>query len=165
MADQRYNTNGILDSCGYQTVAGPKGEWVYFNGPGYSHAGKKIFVNGVLKEVISAGSANDTGTVIYSVEKEAEFNGGNKARIKFLNKNLRYPMDAIDNEISGTMWILLIVDQEGIISNPIIQKSVAYPLDDEGLRIVQLLPDWIPASQAGRNVSSYKRFELTWKFR
>ena len=118
-----------------------------------------------MKEVISAGSANDTGTVIYSVEKEAEFNGGNKARIKFLNKNLRYPMDAIDNEISGTMWILLIVDQEGKISNPIIQKSVAYPLDDEGLRIVQLLPDWIPASQAGRNVSSYKRFELTWKFR
>ena len=45
------------------------------------------------------------------VEIESEFPGGAAAWLRYLNKNLRYPDDAVNNEIQGTVVVQFIVDK------------------------------------------------------
>src|ERR1044072_550133 len=63
--------------------------------------------NGVKEGVIENPKKDeDEGeTVVLKVEIESEYPGGINAWQRFLNKNLRYPQDAIDNEIQGTVVV------------------------------------------------------------
>ena len=116
-----------------------------------------------MKEVISAGSANDTGTVIYSVEKEAEFPGGDKAWMKFLTNNLngQVPLDHEAPAGKYTVWIQFIVDREGSVSDLKALTNNGYGMEEEAMRVLRKVPKWTPALQNGRNVKAYRKQPIT----
>src|SRR5882757_9454065 len=45
------------------------------------------------------------------VEIESEYPGGAAAWLRYLNKNFRYPDDAVNNEVQGTVIVQFIVDK------------------------------------------------------
>src|SRR4051812_6127762 len=51
------------------------------------------------------------------VEIESEYPGGAAAWQRYLNRNLRYPQEAIDNEVQGPVVVQFIVDKEGNVSD------------------------------------------------
>ena len=72
---------------------------------------------------------------------------------RFLNKNLRYPPEAIDNKRMGRVVIGFIVHPDGTASDFWIKVSTFKPLDEEALRVVKLLPHkWVPAKVNGKPV-------------
>jgi protein TonB len=73
-----------------------------------------------------------------------------------LNRNLRYPQEAIDNEISGSILVQFVVDEEGNVSNV---EKVRGPeaLGAEAVRVIRKSGKWTPALQGGRYVRSLKK--------
>jgi len=96
------------------------------------------------------------------VEIESEYPGGQGAWMRYLNKNFRYPQEAIDNEIQGTVVVQFIVDKEGIVSDV---EAVSGPqeLRDEAIRVIKKSGKWTPAVQNGRQVKSYKKQPIVFK--
>jgi protein TonB len=96
------------------------------------------------------------------VEIESEYPGGAAAWQRYLNRNLRYPQDAIDNEIQGTVVVQFIVDKEGQVSDV---ESISGPkeLRDEAVRVIKKSGKWTPAVQNGRQVKSYKKQPIVFR--
>lgn len=80
-------------------------------------------------------------------EISAKFPGGYKALQKFLAKNLRWPNEDWCGE--GKAYVRLTIDPTGKIKDSEIIRQI--PGDDflrnEVLRVMKLMPKWIPAYQ------------------
>jgi TonB family protein len=64
---------------------------------------------------------------------------------KFIANTLRYPKQAILDGVEGQVLVSFLVDTEGNISDPKIEKGVRKDLDNEAMRVVRLMPKWRPA--------------------
>lgn len=93
-------------------------------------------------------------TIVMAAEQNAEYKGGQEAMIKFLSENIRYPEEARKAKTAGTVYVAFTIDKNGKVTNATIKKSVSELLDAEALRVVQLMPGWIPAKQNGQPVES-----------
>ncbi len=102
---------------------------------------------------------NDTSSKkIYSkVEVEAVFPGGQKGWSNYLMTHLKYPEEAQKKEIQGLVVAQFVVNTNGALSDIKIIKSPSKILSDETLRIIKNSGKWIPASNNGEIVKSYKR--------
>jgi len=98
------------------------------------------------------------------VEIESEYPGGPSAWLRYLNKNFRYPDDAVNNEIQGTVVVQFIVDKEGNVSDV---NAISGPesggLREEAVRVIKKSGKWTPAVQNGRQVKSYKKQPIVFK--
>lgn len=116
------------------------------------------------KGVIEAPKKDDTDydKTFTKVEIESEYPGGASAWQRYLNKNLRYPQDAIDNEIQGTVVVQFIVDKAGVVSEV---EAISGPseLRDEAVRVIKKSGQWTPAVQNGRQVKSYKKQPIVFR--
>ena len=75
----------------------------------------------------------------------ALFPGGEEAYMKFLANNIKYPVIAQENGIQGLVEAVYTVDAKGKVSFVRIEKGVDPSLDNEVKRVIELMPDWIPA--------------------
>lgn len=98
----------------------------------------------------------DSSQILMKVEIEAEYPGGAAAWQRFLNKNLRYPEELLDNCIQGTAVVQFVVDKDGNVSNV---EAVSGPeeLGAEAVRVIKKSGKWMPAVQGGRQVRSLKK--------
>lgn len=89
------------------------------------------------------------------------FPDGEQALYNFIQKNLKYPI--IEHECfgdscslcpRGRVTIRFIVTKEGKIESPEIIRGTPL-LDKEALRIIKLMPSWIPAKHKGENVDTF----------
>jgi protein TonB len=96
------------------------------------------------------------------VEIESDYPGGASAWMRYLNKSLRYPQEAIDNEIQGTVVVQFIVDKAGNVSDV---EAISGPneLRDEAVRVIKKSGQWTPAVQNGRQVKSYKKQPIVFR--
>ena len=87
------------------------------------------------------------------VEVMPEFRGGDDARLKFLMENVFYPKKAREEKLQGKVYVGFIVEADGSLTNfSIIRSSGHSVLDEEALRVVKLMPNWIPGKQRGKPV-------------
>ncbi|MBU1014276.1 MAG: M56 family metallopeptidase [Bacteroidetes bacterium] len=86
------------------------------------------------------------------VEVDAEYVGGEKARVAFLSKNIKYPEEARKNGIQGRVHVTFVVEKDGSITNVRIAKGIGYGCDEEAVRVIKLMPNWIPGKQRGEPV-------------
>ncbi|MBS1667189.1 MAG: TonB family protein [Bacteroidetes bacterium] len=108
-------------------------------------------------------NSNNAKAIFTKVEIEAEYPGGQAGWIKYLNTNFKYPDEAINKEIQGTVVSKFIIDTNGVVSNIQIIKSANKILDDETISVIKNSGHWIPAVQNGRKVISYKIQPLVYK--
>lgn len=87
--------------------------------------------------------AQDT-TVLRTTDKLPEFPGGITEFMKWLTQNLRYPEKARSSKIQGKVVVSFIVNKDGSIASPKVQKSVDPLLDREALRVIRMMPHWKP---------------------
>ena len=91
-------------------------------------------------------------TVYPSVDIEPEPVGGMAAWNKFLQKNMRYPAQALDAQKSGRVFLTFVVEKDGHITDIKVMRGPGYGMDDEALRVLKLAPLWKPGVQHGRQV-------------
>lgn len=118
------------------------------------------------KGVIEAPKKDETNydEIFTKVEIESSYPGGPGAWMRYLNKTFRYPQEAQDDGIQGTVVVQFIVDKEGNVSEV---EAVSGPstggLRDEAIRVIKKSGKWTPAVQNGRKVKSYKKQPITFK--
>ena len=94
----------------------------------------------------------DTTKVYDVVERMPCFPGGNLMMQDFIEKNLRYPEECAKKGIQGRVIIALVVERSGKLTTIRVVKSVNPALEKEALRIVNLMPKWIPGRQSDKTV-------------
>ena len=97
------------------------------------------------------------------VEQMPQFPGGEAAMRKFISENLRYPKYAVDNGIQGRVVVRFIVQKDGSIRNIEVLRSLDKSLDQEAVRVIQLMPKWIPGKQNGKPVDVYFILPIVFK--
>ena len=78
-----------------------------------------------------------------------QFPGGDAALINFLNANIKYPPKAAQDRIEGKVIVQFMVKKSGKIDDIKVLRSVRKDLDNEAVRVVKMMPDFIPAKQNG----------------
>jgi TonB family protein len=129
-----------------------------------------LTVSFVLPNVIRAQSrpAPDTSykedydKTFTKVEVEAAFPGGNSAWRDFLYTHLVYPKQAVSKKIEGVVVVQFIVDYEGNVSSFVALTGDSI-LQEAALKAMKESPKWIPATQNGRKVRSYKKQPIVFK--
>lgn len=86
-----------------------------------------------------------------------------KAMMAFIYKHLKWPPLARGNCIEGTVVIQFTVEKDGRIVGTKVIRDIGAGLGAEALRVVNLLPNFIPGQQRGRPVRV--QFNLPVKFR
>ncbi|NWJ53447.1 MAG: TonB family protein, partial [Bacteroidetes bacterium] len=86
------------------------------------------------------------------VEKNPEFKGGLDAMLDFLKKNTHYPEEAKKQGIQGTVFIYFTISKTGTISDVKVLKGISKECDEEAIRVVKAMPNWIPGQTDGKDV-------------
>jgi TonB family protein len=94
----------------------------------------------------------DTINVYDVVEQMPRFPGGERKLAEFIEENMQYPKKCAEKGVYGRVVITFVVERSGKLSNIRVVKSVHRALDKEALRIVKLMPRWIPGEQNGVTV-------------
>ncbi|MDX5347164.1 MAG: energy transducer TonB, partial [Hymenobacteraceae bacterium] len=121
-----------------------------------------ILLSLFLCKPLFASAVSDTTQVLPIADKMPSFPGGDSLLFAFINKNIQYPEQARTAGISGTVYTRFTVTRTGQIKDAEIAKSVHPELDKEVLRILSLMPKWVPGEQNGQTV--HVKYVLPVKF-
>ena len=91
-------------------------------------------------------------SVYDAVEQMPEFPGGMPAMIEYLRANVKYPKDAIKQNVGGRVMVMFVVEPDGRLSNVSVARKVFPSLDAEAVRVVKSMPKWKPGKEKGRAV-------------
>lgn len=97
--------------------------------------------------------------VYTQTEVEAQYGGGSASCQRFINKNMRYPQEQIDEDnLQSNVTVKFIVDIDGqilnVIANDKADTTLNTPFEKEMIRIYKLMPNWEPATCQGKKVAS-----------
>ena len=90
--------------------------------------------------------------VFMVAEQMPEFPGGMKELLKFLQDNLKYPENAMKNNVQGRVIVQFVVEKDGTLTEFKVARSVDPDLDAEALRVLQTMSKWKPGMQRGKIV-------------
>lgn len=101
------------------------------------------------------------------LDEQPQFPGGNKALLTFLNSNIIYPDSAKNNGISGTVYISFVINPDGKLTDAKIVRGSrdCSECDLEALRVILLMPDWVPGKQKGKPVKVKYMFPIKFNLR
>lgn len=102
-------------------------------------------------------------TIFTVVEKMPEFPGGELELLKYLNKNIKYPVIAQENGVQGRVTCAFVVNQDGSIVDAEVMRGVDPSLDKEALRVISTMPKWKPGMQRGKPVRVKYTVPVTFK--
>lgn len=90
--------------------------------------------------------------VFMVAEQMPEFPGGMKELLKFLQENVKYPENAMKNNVQGRVIVQFVIEKDGTPTEFKVAHSVDPDLDAEALRVLQTMPKWKPGMQRGEVV-------------
>jgi len=110
---------------------------------------KKIIVLISLMVTFLCSAQRKDAVLYLSTDKPPRFENSKFDIDDFLHQNIVWPKD-IDAE--GTVLVSFIVTYKGGISDVKIERSLMKEFDDEAIRVISLLPKWIPGRVKGKKV-------------
>lgn len=92
-----------------------------------------------------------------------EFPGGIHEMLMFVSRNLHYPPNAYASHIEGRVVVQFVVTKTGAVGQVRVVRGVSPDLDAEAVRVVKLLPDFIPGTINGEPVSVWMTLPVVFK--
>src|SRR5690554_593059 len=93
-------------------------------------------------------------------DREATFPGGTEAMFKFLSENIEFPEIAMELGDQGKVFLEFVVNKDGSIEQVAILKGVSKAIDKEAIRVINAMPNWIPAVWKGEIVRARCRIPI-----
>jgi len=87
-----------------------------------------------------------------NVDCMPEFPGGTMALRRFLATSVRYPVQAMKENIQGKVFVSYVVDRDGSITQIKVVRGVHPLLDAEAVRVVTTMPKYSPGKLNGKAV-------------
>jgi len=86
------------------------------------------------------------------VESMPNYPGGDEARMRFLQENIKYPQMARESGIQGTVYVTFVVETDGSVTDVRVLRGIGGGCDEEAIRVINLMPKWNPGKQRGKPV-------------
>jgi TonB family protein len=93
------------------------------------------------------------GEVFVVVEKMPAYPGGDAALFKYIYENVKYPPEAKEQGIQGKVILRFMVTSDGAVEDITVIRGVHPLLDAEAIRVMSIMPLWIPGTQGGKPVN------------
>jgi len=92
---------------------------------------------------------NDAAKVydFVNITKQPEFPGGMMMFYAYLRKNVKYPAEALKNNIQGKVFLSFIVEKDGKLNDIMVEQSLGGGTDEEAVRLLKESPKWTPGYQ------------------
>lgn len=97
----------------------------------------------------------DSDGVYLAPDVLPQYRGGVEGLVKFIADNLVYPEQAEREGIQGKVLIDFVVEKNGRVGRIKLRQSVHRWLDNEAMRVVAILPPFIPATVDGQPVACW----------
>ena len=108
-------------------------------------------------------SAPQSKKVYRSVEQMPQFPGGEAGLMRYLQSNINYPANAAKNNIGGRVILQFVVEKDGSIGEVKVVRSIDPEIDAEAVRVIKLLPNFIPGRQDGEPVAVWYTIPVSFK--
>ncbi len=114
-------------------------------------------------EVIVEEKTPEPEQVFTAVEQMPAFPGGDAELMKYLSSHINYPPMAMENNIQGRVIVQFVVTKTGKVGEVKVVRGVDRDLDNEAVRVVKSLPDFIPGRMNGQAVNVWYTLPVTFK--
>ena len=104
-------------------------------------------LTGCAKRQEDPHSGNDE--IYTAVEHPAEFPGGIDAFYTYLQANIHYPEQAIQDGVQGKVYVTFIVEKDGSLTDVKVMRGIGDGCDEEAVRVIKASPKWNPGKQNG----------------
>jgi len=94
--------------------------------------------------------------------KKPFYEGGLKAMREFIGKHKKYPKEALDNKIEGTVYLRYTINYKGKVIDAKVLSSLGYGCDKEAIRVVKLLKFKVQKKYAGK-IKFFKTIQIHFK--
>lgn len=101
----------------------------------------------------------DTDTNV--VQRDPLFIGGDANMSDFVQLNINYPHLAREMGESGIVYVQFAINRVGKVINVRIRKGVSDSIDKEAIRLLKMMPPWIPGIHHGKLVTVNFTLPLT----
>jgi protein TonB len=100
--------------------------------------------------------------VVDVAEEDAEFPGGYDKLSEFIQNNLVFPDEALEIGVKGKAMVRFVVEKDGRISNATVERPIVEcpACNKEALNVINKMPKWVPAKNAGRPVRLWVRIPV-----
>jgi len=121
----------------------------------------------LIVEITESPETNNevTETIYTWAEEMPKFPGGDSELMKFFSQNLSYPEIAKRAGVEGKVILSFIVDKNGNIVDVKVAKSIGAGCDEEAMRVLKIMPSWIPGKQNGNPVLTRINIPVVFKLR
>jgi TonB family protein len=91
--------------------------------------------------------------------------GGEEALQKFVEDNIQYPEDAIQQGQEADVKVVFTVNESGKVTNAKVigDNDVEYALKEEAVAVVNKMPDWTPGMVNGKKVKTRLQLPISFK--
>ncbi|MBY0435071.1 MAG: TonB family protein, partial [Cyclobacteriaceae bacterium] len=91
-----------------------------------------------------------TGTKYKIRNRNAGYLFGDFELMEYISRNIRYPKEARQNGYEGSVIIQLTIDAKGNPKDYMVLKGIHATLDNEALRVIRSIKDWVCALHDGQ---------------
>lgn len=129
-----------------------------------NNTGNENSINGNGIDGNGEGDGDPNGIFLIA-EKMPSFPGGDLAMRSFIAGKVIYPREARKSGLEGIVYIKFCVTSTGSIQQVSIAKGIDPLLDEEAIRVVESMPNWIPGEQHGRKVSVWFTISINFQLK
>ncbi len=128
---------------------------MYFklNKDAVSHQGQRTVAPGTNVYAKTDRDLLENSEIYTIVDKMPSYTYGEEELYKFILHNMRYPVKAKQEGIQGKILCSFVVGTDGAISNIEVVEGLDPELDKEAIRVLGLMPRWIPGENKGVKVN------------
>ena len=91
--------------------------------------------------------------VLNMAEKMPEYPYGADSLLNYLSNEIVYPKKAQKKGVEGRVYVQFIVNRDGSISDAKVLRGIGVECDEEALRVINSMPNWIPGENNGKKVA------------
>ncbi|TCC86906.1 energy transducer TonB [Pedobacter frigiditerrae] len=98
-----------------------------------------------------------------NISANSEYPGGERKFKEYIYQNLKYPLNAINNNIEGTVTVEFTIAKDGTLLFPKIINGLGFGCDEAVLEILKHSRKWIPGMKNGRPIVMSYQTDVVFK--
>ncbi len=112
---------------------------------------------------ISDKEYSEIGKVYSNTDEMPKYGKNDSSMYNYFQDNLSYPEYSYKNKIQGTVYVSMIIYEDGSLNNFKIKRGVSPELDSACIRLLKDMPKWSPGKLHGKTVKVllYVPFKFT----
>ena len=118
----------------------------------------------LLLPALSFGQHETKDSVYTSVDQMPEYPGGQGSLLKYITKNLRYPIEDRDDNIQGRVIVNFVIDRYGKTRDIKVVRPTGSQFEKSVIELIKNMPEWKPGINNGQKVSVQYKLPLSVHF-